>query len=189
VSETFIYLLETVDVNKVVGQVKLALENVIRQNNVVIDCDVLPELFSNSSQLYLLFKNVIENGIRFNESDVRHIKISCKKVEEYYQFSFKDNGMGIDESYHEKIFGMFERLQDRQHYRGSGLGLSLCKKIVDRLDGRIWVDSKIGAGSIFHIQFPIKVSKGASNYNMKFKSVSQAEAISETQSVSETISS
>jgi len=94
--------------------------------------------------------------LRFNKNPIKHLKIKYVEKDNYHVISIVDNGIGIAENYHDKIFEMFERLQNRKHYRGSGLGLSLCKKIVEGHQGKIWVENNPSGGSIFHVKLPVK---------------------------------
>jgi len=119
----------------------------------------LPEIHSSDSQLYLLFKNVIENGFIFNDREQPVVSISYERVEPNHLFIIEDNGVGIEKEYQTKIFGMFNRLHDRIKHNGSGLGLSICKKIVNRLGGEIWVESATEKGSTFFIKLPIETIK------------------------------
>ena len=109
----------------------------------------LPMLKSNGQQIYFLFKNLIENGIKYNNNSFPRIDIISKDLGDKYEFWVKDNGIGIDPEYSAKIFEMFTRLHDRKKYTGTGLGLSLCKKIVENHGGNIRVESTKGKGSTF----------------------------------------
>ena len=151
--------LERVDLNKVLKQVRTALRQEIKKGDIFIESSELPTIVTNSGQLYLILKNLIENGIRFNKNPIKRIKVSYLEEGQNHILRVKDNGIGIDANYHEKIFEMFERLQNRKHYRGSGLGLSLCKKIIEGWGGEIWIENNDAGGSIFYLKFPVRKTK------------------------------
>lgn len=135
------------------------LEFSIKKSNAVITHDPLPTVTGDSRQLIQLFQNIIGNGIKFRKEDeVPKIHISARKDEKMneYVFSVADNGIGIESKYGERIFEIFQRLQKRSEYSGTGIGLAISKKIVERHGGRIWVESELGKGSTFYFTIPIK---------------------------------
>ena len=103
-----------------------------------------------------IFQNLIENGIKYNESSKPRINIRTEEEKDKFIIAIQDNGIGIEEAYHEKIFQFFKRLHNQEKYQGTGIGLSLCKKIVRNYDGNITVSSEIGQGTTFKIILPIK---------------------------------
>ena len=107
------------------------------------------------TQTYLLFKNLIENGIKYNKSDPPIVRLEYQILEAKHQFTFTDNGIGIKEEYHQRIFEMFTRLHDRSKFDGTGLGLSICKNIVYKQGGEIKVSSTPNEGSQFTVLLPI----------------------------------
>ena len=109
----------------------------------------LPTLSATPVRMFSLFKNLIENGIKYNQSQQPQIKINYKDKNSYHQFSVKDNGIGIPKEYHQAVFDLYKRLQTKKAYQGSGLGLSNCKKIVSSMGGTIWVESEGDHGSTF----------------------------------------
>jgi light-regulated signal transduction histidine kinase (bacteriophytochrome) len=97
-----------------------------------------------------VFQNLIGNAIKFRRDDPLHIHVSANKTGNEWVFSVKDNAMGIEPQYFERIFVIFERLHAGETYRGTGIGLALCKRIIERFGGRIWLESEPGKGSTFH---------------------------------------
>ncbi|MEL6863798.1 MAG: ATP-binding protein, partial [Bacteroidota bacterium] len=146
---------EDVEMVKIIRQVEMALGQMLAEKNAAIYFELLPRIYSKESQIYLLFKNLIENAIKYNNSDLPTVRVRYIDQGEHHLFMVEDNGIGIAQEYQDQIFHMFKRLHTRDHYKGSGLGLAICKKIVDFLGGKIWVESKEGSGSRFCIQMPI----------------------------------
>jgi light-regulated signal transduction histidine kinase (bacteriophytochrome) len=132
------------------------LEAAIRETNAVVTADSLPTVHADSTQLIQLFQNLIANGIKFRGGKEPQVHISAKKVEKAWQFAVRDNGIGIEPRYFERIFLVFQRLHTRREYPGTGIGLAICKKIVERHGGSIWVESKPGTGSTFYFTLPIR---------------------------------
>jgi light-regulated signal transduction histidine kinase (bacteriophytochrome) len=111
--------------------------------------DALPLVYADPSQLTQLFQNLIGNSIKFRGETAPRIHVSAETRAEVWVFTVRDNGIGMDPQYSDRIFMMFQRLHNKVEYPGTGIGLAICKKIVDRHGGRIWVDSRPGAGSTF----------------------------------------
>ena len=157
--------LETVDCDKMLHNVLADLGIAISEAGADIKHDPLPVIYGYPTELKQLFQNLITNAIKFKKEDASpKINISVQKIEGAWQFGFKDNGIGIEEKHHEKIFAIFQRLHTGTEYEGSGIGLSHCKKIVELHNGRIWVESTPGNGSTFN--FTIKENK-KNNANKK----------------------
>ena len=116
--------------------------------------DELPHIIGVKAQFFQLFSNLISNGIKFNDKENSVITIGYRNLEEAHEFSIEDNGPGIPEQYHAKIFVAFQTLQNRDSYESTGIGLSIVKKIVDKHDGSIQVKSKANEGTIFTIRLP-----------------------------------
>jgi light-regulated signal transduction histidine kinase (bacteriophytochrome) len=135
------------------------LELFIKQNKATVTHDTLPEVMADSTQLAQVFQNLIINGIKFHGEEAPRIHISAEKKSSEWIFSVKDNGIGIDPQNSEKIFEVFKRLHKKEEYPGTGIGLAICKKIVERHGGRIWVESELGKGSTFYFTLPIHLSK------------------------------
>lgn len=146
---------ETTDVNlnHTIDFIYTQLQS-ITDKKINLAVSELPIIQSNRTFINAIFQNLIENAVKYNESEIVKIEITYKDLETKYLFCFKDNGIGIGVIYHERIFEMFERLQNSEKYAGSGVGLGMNKKIVEKLNGRIWVESTIGNGSIFYVELP-----------------------------------
>lgn len=142
-----------VDMNEVVENAISPLESIIKTKNAEVIYKNLPTMYSNPLYLQLIFKNIIENGIKYNQSAIPQIKINCVEDHNHFQFNIMDNGIGISKEYHQYIFEMFRRLHNREA-EGSGLGLAICRKILRQLHGKIWVDNNPTGGTIFHILLP-----------------------------------
>ncbi len=146
---------EPTDSEFVLNQVLSNLELYIRENKATISHDPLPDVMADSTQLAQVFQNLIANGIKFHSEEAPKIRISAEKKEKEWVFSVQDNGIGIDPQYSEKIFEVFKRLHNKEAYPGTGIGLAVCKKIVERHGGHIWVESELGKGSTFYFTLPI----------------------------------
>ena len=145
------------DLNIILQSITDSISEYIHQKNAQVKVNgPLPTIRAHRTKMYLLFKNLIENGIKYNQSVSPHIEISFKKKELTYLFSVKDNGIGISSEFHQKIFDMFSRLHAENEYEGTGLGLALCKKIVRSLDGEIFVISEENKGADFLIEIDKK---------------------------------
>ena len=140
-----------VDLNLIVDKVCTNLIEDIKEKNVSLRIGKLPTYNCDEAEFSLLFQNIIQNGIKYNESPTPEIKISSQSTDSQTIISFEDNGIGIEEEYHEQIFQLFKRLHTSDKYTGTGLGLGLCKKIVTSYNGYIQVFSEVGRGSIFQI--------------------------------------
>ncbi len=142
-------LREPIPLNQVAHSVLSNLEAVISQKNATVTLDSLPTLKGNLSLLTRLMQNLIENAIKFSDKSQPKIHISAHKNGSEWLISVQDNGIGIDPQYFGRIFEMFKRLHSSSEYPGTGAGLSICKKIVEKHGGKIWVESKPGVGSTF----------------------------------------
>lgn len=148
--------IEQVNCNDVIQKALQHLTGAIQQSGAVITIDELPTLRADPTQLAQLFQNLIGNAIKFKADRTPEIHVSAESRGDEWYFSVQDNGIGIEKDYSERIFGIFQRLHARKDYTGSGIGLSICKKIVERHGGRIWVDSEAGSGSVFCFTLPDK---------------------------------
>ena len=135
------------------------LNDLIERSHAKITHDPLPVVFGDKGQLLLLFQNLITNAIKFRKEDEPpqiHISAGCDPESDEYVFSIADNGIGIEEQYFDRIFIIFQRLHTREEYHGTGIGLSIAKRIVERHGGRIWVESEFGEGAVFYFTIPMK---------------------------------
>ncbi len=144
-----------VDINNVLEEVQRNLSLQIEKSKAVIRLSGIPVISADRSQMIQLFQNLISNSLKFSNG-TPVIKVSSLEHEDYYLFSVKDKGIGIDPQYFDRIFQIFQRLLPREEYEGTGIGLSVCKRIVERHGGKIWVESEPGKGSTFW--FTIKKS-------------------------------
>lgn len=141
-----------VDADIVLKDVLQDLESEIAATKAVVAADKLPEVHFDPTQLKQLFQNLLSNSLKFRrpEGPVR-IAVTTRKVDGGLEIAFKDNGIGIDPKYHEKIFGLFQRLHSRTKFEGSGIGLSLCRRIMEGAGGRIRVESQPDRGTTFYV--------------------------------------
>ena len=147
--------MEIVDLNQIIAKIKEQLM-LSADDTVIIDSDFLPTIRGDNFYLYKLFFNLIENGIKYNEQTEKNVCVQFERREKTYLFCFQDNGIGIDPEYFDQIFIMFKRLHTKDKYQGTGIGLSMCKKIIETMSGKIWLESEPGEGSTFYILLPIE---------------------------------
>jgi PAS domain S-box-containing protein len=135
------------------------LQVTIAENQALITYDPLPIVSGDRTQLTRLFQNILNNGIKFRREDIPQIHIGVKRFSDKWLFSIHDNGIGIDQQYADRIFVIFQRLHSRSAYPGTGIGLAICKKIVERHGGKLWLEPQSetnnGQGSTFHFTLPI----------------------------------
>jgi len=139
------------------GAAHAAVENlaeVIARRGAQVAIGPLPTVRASAPQLIQLFQNLIENAIKYGPAEAPQVDISAREDASAWRFSVRDNGIGIEPAYHEKIFAVFQRLHGRDEYPGTGMGLAICRKIVERHGGRIWVESEAGTGATFHFTLP-----------------------------------
>jgi PAS domain S-box-containing protein len=145
---------EDIDMKELLEEVLQDLQKMVAENNAVIRIEEMPHLFGDHVLIHQLFLNLIANGIKFRKEKNPEITISFKKLKGETQFAVADNGIGIPKQYAEKIFVIFQRLHTKEKYPGTGIGLAMCKKIVERHQGKIWIESVIDQGTTFY--FTIK---------------------------------
>ncbi|MGD0280982.1 MAG: ATP-binding protein [Dissulfurispiraceae bacterium] len=142
------------DCNAVFSRIIMNLQLIVKEAAAKITCDTLPTVMADSVQLGQLFQNLIGNAIKYHGEEPPKVHISARKQDAEWFFSVADNGIGIEQEYFERIFVIFQRLHGRANYPGTGIGLAVCKKIVERHGGRIWVESETGKGSTFYFTIP-----------------------------------
>ena len=155
----------SVDMNNSLSQALKNLKFVINERNALITHSNLPILMADESQIVLLFQNLIGNALKFCKKTPR-VTISVMEHPDHHVFSVKDNGVGIDAQYFSKIFRIFQRLLPKDEYAGTGIGLAICKRIVERHEGKIWVESELGKGSTFFFTIPKRTNKNHSGENL-----------------------
>lgn len=144
------------DCNKVLERVLLNLKVALEESRATITHDPLPTVTADATQVAQLFQNLIANAIKFRGPHPPVVHVGVRLEGEHWHFSVRDNGIGIAPEHFERIFVMFQRLHPRAKYPGTGIGLSICKRIVERHGGRIWVESKLGQGTTFHFLLPTR---------------------------------
>ena len=131
------------------------LRGAIEDSGAVVTHDPLPTVTADGVQLTQLFENIVGNAIKFHGVDLPRVHVSSKRNGDgEWIFSVRDNGIGIDSQYFERIFVMYQRLHGRDEFPGTGMGLTVCKKVAERHNGRMWVESSLGNGSTFYLALP-----------------------------------
>jgi PAS domain S-box-containing protein len=145
----------------ILDQTMNSLKTAIDESHAIITRDSLPMLMVDDKQMIQLFQNLISNAIKFRSEDKNlKIHVSCQNQgNNNYIFSVSDNGIGIESQFKDRIFEVFQRLHTRDEYSGTGIGLAICKKIVERHGGQIWIESELGAGSTFYFTLPTNLAK------------------------------
>lgn len=142
--------LKKIDINDILQEIRKDLAISIQEKKATINTDQMPTIKGYEVEIRLLFQNLISNAIKFSKPGIDpEVKITCRKMEEFWEFTISDNGIGIAPEHMEKIFVIFQRLHLKGQYEGSGIGLAHCKKIVELHNGRIWVESEPNIGSKF----------------------------------------
>ncbi len=142
------------DCEAVLAKTLQTLEFTARETAATITYDKLPTVMGDETQLGQLLQNLIGNAIKYRNGNAPKVHVSCRKEGNEWLFGVKDNGIGIEPQYAERVFVIFQRLHTREEYEGTGIGLAVCKKIVERHGGKIWVESELGKGATFHFTLP-----------------------------------
>lgn len=148
--------LEPTDCGQLLQTVLSNLKVAISESQAVIELETLPTVMGDSMQLTQVFQNLVSNAIKFHGKKSPRIHVGTERQNQEWLFHVKDNGIGIDPKNFERIFVLFQRLHTRQEYPGTGMGLAICKKIIERHGGKIWVESKQGEGTAFFFTIPIR---------------------------------
>ena len=173
-------ILEDIDLNDVIQEVRLKLKSTFEAKKVQLVIDDLPSIKAHPTEMMQLFSNLIENGVKYNESEVPTIKISYQEESTYHKFSIIDNGIGIQENYHDNVFKMFKRLHHFSQYQGTGLGLAIVKRIIEKMNGKVWIENRLIGGTIFHFLIPkLKdpINFTASSQNQALTAVGDIEVV------------
>ncbi|MFZ0771689.1 MAG: PAS domain S-box protein [Candidatus Sulfotelmatobacter sp.] len=151
---------ESVDCNAVMKDVLQTLTPAIQESGAVVTHAELPAVWADRTQMVQLFQNLIQNAIKFRGKDPPLVSVQAEQADQRWRFSVSDNGIGIAPEDAEKIFAAFQRLHTRTEYPGNGIGLAICKKIIEHNGGKIWVESQAGHGSTFKFTLPCRGPDG-----------------------------
>ena len=152
--------MEPTDLNVALRKVVDNLRAAIAQENATVDVGPLPRLTADPGQMLRLFQNLVGNAIKFHRPEAApEVAVRAELQEGRWLFTVSDNGIGIDPEHFGRIFVVFQRLHTRHEYPGTGIGLAICKKIVERHGGAIWVESEPGRGAAFKFHLPIEPPK------------------------------
>lgn len=150
---------EEIDAADAVRNTLAILSAAVEESGASVTCGSLPRVRISRVHLETLFQNLIANAIRYRNGTPPRIHIAAERCDPEWHFSVRDNGIGIDPQYKEQIFGLFKRLHTSTEYPGTGMGLAICQRIVERAGGRIWVESELGRGATFFFTLPIERSQ------------------------------
>ncbi|MGK7905353.1 MAG: ATP-binding protein [Hormoscilla sp.] len=151
------FVLDATDCNQVVAQVLSNLQGAIASSGAIVAYENMPTVMANEWQIAQLFQNLIANAIKYSRPDLAprvNVSVEMKQELNEWQFGIHDNGIGIKPEHFERIFDIFQRLHNAEEYSGTGIGLAICKKIVESHKGRIWVESELGVGTSFYFTIP-----------------------------------
>jgi two-component system CheB/CheR fusion protein len=158
---------ELLDLNELFSNILFTYKQIVEETKTIIQTDRLPIVVGTKTQLVQLFQNLIGNALKYRSDRTPVITVGFTEQPEFWQFFVKDNGIGIEPRFYEKIFVIFQRLHHKDEYSGTGIGLAICKKIVERHRGNIWIESTVGEGSTFYftLKKDLKVSQQVPNDN------------------------
>ena len=146
--------LEIVDLNEIIEEVRQQVTATNQYPNFVIKSEKLPTVVTDRTMIFQIFQNIVENGLKYNDSKHPAILIEVAPDMKFDHLTLTDNGIGIKKEEQDKVFGMFNRVGETQKYKGTGIGLAICKRILDQSGGKIWLTSALGEGSVFHVEIP-----------------------------------
>ena len=169
-----------VNINSLIAIIELELGEKIKEKRVEIAIESELPILSNvhNSMIHHVFQNLIANGIKFNTNERPEVRISCMQTDGNYTFSVKDNGIGIDDENKGKLFQMFKRLHSDSEFEGTGIGLAVCKKIIEFYGGSIWLESEKGRGTCFYFTLPAHHAEPTTTYNARFSPVTSHHSLS-----------
>jgi len=146
---------DEVNLNELIDHIQIELQGMVDERNARIKYPMLPTIICNEKPLKIILKNLIENGIKYNEEERPIVSVNYQQTPENHIFFIEDNGIGIEEQYFEKVFTLFKRLHNREDYDGSGLGMPVSKKLASKMNGDLFIfESVVGKGSIFQLVLP-----------------------------------
>jgi len=145
---------EPIDTHSVLGEACRNLQTAIEESGAMVTDEDLPTMPADAGQILQLFQNLIGNAIKFHGADPPRVHVSAQDLGREWCFSVNDNGIGMESQYADRVFVIFQRLHTQQEYPGTGIGLAVCKRIVERHGGRIWLESRPGEGSTFFFTVP-----------------------------------
>lgn len=146
-----------VNLNEVMETIRFNLQDFISKSGASLEWDALPSLYAKRVHMISLFQNLAENGIKYNKSGAPRVEVRYRAEAGQHHFEISDNGIGIAPEFHGRIFDIFKRLHTAQSYPGTGVGLALCRKIVEEYGGRIWVESREEEGARFCVSIPTEL--------------------------------
>jgi light-regulated signal transduction histidine kinase (bacteriophytochrome) len=144
-----------VDCNELVRRAEVVLAPRIEETGAVVEAGNLPVVSGEASLLALVFQNLIGNGLKFRGEEPPHITVGAERDGDEWRFTVADNGIGVDREYADRIFIIFQRLHPRTSYEGTGIGLSMVRKIIEYHGGRVWLDTERDHGATFHFTLPV----------------------------------
>lgn len=146
---------EVVPIDNLVKEVIHEMQETIAEKEASVEIESnMPTIFISRTNVKQLFQNLISNALKYQKEDSPQVRIDCIQENGHFKFSIEDNGIGINEKYKDKIFEMFQRLHTKDQYKGTGIGLAICKKIVEENNGQIWFESELGKGTTFYFTLP-----------------------------------
>ncbi|MBK9121599.1 MAG: PAS domain S-box protein [Chloroflexi bacterium] len=150
----------SVDMNDIIRQVQSNLALTIAETETTLEADELPKLVADQGQMVQLVQNLVSNAIKFRSQKAPTVRFTAERIPGYWQFAIQDNGIGIEPKYQDRIFVIFQRLHGHGKYPGTGIGLAICKRVVERHGGRIWFSSEPGEGTTFYFTIATHLQSG-----------------------------